>query len=231
MNMKKIYFSLMLALSSLFTFTSCDMDKTPYGSLDENIAIQNMNDIARYRTIFYTNLRGLTNGDYLAIPELQMDGFHGIIGNGNRQGIISNGLIEPSTEEMETIWGGIYGCIANANYGITKMQQMIESGEYKDNDLAMLKRYQGEGYFLRAFCYFYLVDHFSPAYTSANAETAALGMPIQLVYAPSGDVSTYPGRSTLKQTYDQIESDLNAAYQAISAYETIDASQVAAEAP
>lgn len=231
MNMKKIYFSLMLALSSLFTFTSCDMDKTPYGSLDENIAIQNMNDIARYRTIFYTNLRGLTNGDYLAIPELQMDGFHGIIGNGNRQGIISNGLIEPSTEEMESIWGGIYGCIANANYGITKMQQMIESGEYKDNDLAMLKRYQGEGYFLRAFCYFYLVDHFSPAYTSANAETAALGMPLQLVYAPSGDVSTYPGRSTLKQTYDQIESDLNAAYQAISAYETIDASQVAAEAP
>lgn len=62
-----------------------------------------MNDIARYRTIFYTNLRALTNGDYLAIPELQMDGFHGIIGNGNRQGIISNGLIEPSTEEMETI--------------------------------------------------------------------------------------------------------------------------------
>lgn len=231
MNMKKIYFSLMLALSSLFTFTSCNMDKTPYGSLDENIAIQNMNDIARYRTIFYTNLRALTNGDYIAIPELQMDGFHGIIGNGNRQGIISNGLIEPSTGEMETIWGGIYGCIANANYGITKMQQMIESGEYKDNDLAMLKRYQGEGYFLRAFCYFYLVDHFSPAYTSANAETAALGMPIQLVYAPSGDVSTYPGRSTLKQTYDQIESDLNAAYQAISAYETIDASQVAAEAP
>lgn len=143
MNMKKIYFSLMLALSTLFTFTSCDMDKTPYGSLDENIAIQNMNDIARYRTIFYTNLRALTNGDYLAIPELQMDGFHGIIGNGNRQGIISNGLIEPSTEEMETIWGGIYGCIANANYGITKMQQMIESGEYKDNDLGYAEALSG----------------------------------------------------------------------------------------
>jgi hypothetical protein len=229
--MKKIYYSLMLALSMLFTFTSCDMDKAPYGSLDENIAIQNLNDIARYRTIFYTNLRALTNGDYIAIPELQMDGFHGVIGNGNRQGIISNGLIEPSTEEMEDIWGGIYGSIANANYGIAKMQQMIESGEYTDNDLAMLKRYQGEGYFLRAFCYFYLADHFCPAYTSANAETAALGLPLQLVYAPSGDVSTYPGRSTLKETYNQIETDLNAAYQALSAYEAIDASQVAAEAP
>ena len=228
--MKKLYISLVLAVGSLFTFSSCDMDKTPYGSLDETIAIQSMDDIARYRAIFYTNLRSMTNGDWLSFSEIQMDGFQGVIGNGNREGIFNNGLIEPSTEDIEDLWGGLYGCIANANYGIAKTQQMIESGDYSGDDLLMLQRYNGEGTFMRAYAYFYLVDHFCPAYTSANGDTPALGAPLQLVYAPSGDVSTYPGRSTLNETFKQIENDLADAYTALVAYEVNDKSQVAPEA-
>ena len=46
--MKKTYLSLML-LACLAV--SCDMDRKPYGSLDETTAVQSMNDIARFRNM------------------------------------------------------------------------------------------------------------------------------------------------------------------------------------
>ena len=59
--MKKIYFALMLALGTLVA--SCDMDKEPYGSLNENSAIQSMNDIHRFRkTEPFRELFGLPRG-------------------------------------------------------------------------------------------------------------------------------------------------------------------------
>ena len=227
--MKKIYFSLILAVGALFT-TSCDMDKAPYGSLDETTAIQDMNDISRFRAMFYRNLRSMTNGEWITLQELQMDMFHGLTSNGNRGGVMSNGLITSSYDDIESMWAGAYSCIADANYGITKTQEMIESGDFEGDDITMLKRYQGEAYFQRAFCYYWLADHFCPAYTAANGETAALGAPLVTVYNPSGDVESYPSRSTLNETYKLIEDDLQNAYAEISAYEAIDNSQVAPNA-
>ena len=226
--MKKIYFSLILAVGALFT--SCDMDKAPYGSLDENSAIQNMNDISRYRAMFYRDLRTMTNGEWITLQELQMDMFHGLISNGNRGGVMSNGQITSSYDDNESMWANVYSCIADANYGISKTHEMIESGEFENDDLATLKRYNGEAYFLRAFCYYWLTDHYCQAYTAAKGDTPALGMPIVTVYNPSGNVESYPSRSTLNETYKLIEDDLAAAYTALTAYEAIDKSQVAPEA-
>jgi hypothetical protein len=42
--MKKIYISLMLVLG-LGLLSSCDMDKKPFGSIDETTAIQHVNDL------------------------------------------------------------------------------------------------------------------------------------------------------------------------------------------
>ena len=68
--MKKIYLSLMLMVGLL---ASCDMDKKPYGSLDETTAIQSMNDLSRYRNYMYTSLRGITSGAWLTYSDIQMD--------------------------------------------------------------------------------------------------------------------------------------------------------------
>ena len=61
--MKKIYLSLML-LGAL-TFTSCDMDKVPYGSLDENTAVSKMQDLTKFRDQLYGTLRGVTAGNWV----------------------------------------------------------------------------------------------------------------------------------------------------------------------
>ena len=50
--MKKIYFSLMLLCA--MAFTSCSMDKAPYGSLDDNTAIEKEKDLRQFRTALYT---------------------------------------------------------------------------------------------------------------------------------------------------------------------------------
>ena len=226
-NMKKIYFALMLALGTLVA--SCDMDKEPYGSLNENSAIQSMNDIHRFRNIMYTSLRSMTTGGWIARPEIQMDMFHGIINNGNREGTFSNALITSSTDEVESYWASCYSIIANANYLINKVNDMKADAQFKDN-VAELDRYQGEGYFTRAFAYFWLADHFCQPYAADKAETPALGLPIVLTYNPSGDVSSYPSRSTMKATYDLILSDLDAAFTKLKAYEGTDKSQVAPQA-
>ena len=39
------------------TFTSCDMDKAPYGVLDETTAIESIHDLGVFRVQLYENLR------------------------------------------------------------------------------------------------------------------------------------------------------------------------------
>lgn len=51
--MKKIFLALCL-VGSLFT-TSCDMDKSPIGELDDQTAIQSLNDVFRFRNGLYSN--------------------------------------------------------------------------------------------------------------------------------------------------------------------------------
>lgn len=85
--------------------TSCDMDKKPYGSLDNDTAIQNLNDCRRFRNGLYSSMRSLTTGGYVNYPEIQMDMFHGVSNNGNRIGEFSNGNINSATRDIATIWG------------------------------------------------------------------------------------------------------------------------------
>ena len=215
--MKKIYLSIMLLVGLL---ASCDMDKTPYGSLDENTAIQGMNDIARFRNMVYTSLRGKTAGGWISYQDIQMDEFHGIISNGNRVGEFSNGQITSSQSDIETMFASCYSSIATANSLIEKTEMLINSGNFSEEEVAEIKRYQGEAYFLRGFCYFFLADHFCQPYTAELGKKEHSGMPIVLKYEPSGDVTTYPSRATLDETYALIESDLNKAYTELKAYET-----------
>jgi len=226
--MKKIYFSLILLLS--MAFASCDMDKAPYGSLDEQTAIQSLNDVLRYRNGFYGALRGMTSGYWIYDQEIQMDGFLGTISNGNREGEFSNGTINSSTYDIEDFWSVPYYYIQEANYIIPKIDELIASGSFDDDEITDMKRYQGEAHFLRAFCYFWLADKYCPAYTSSIGDTQAKGVPIVTTYAPSGNVESYPSRSTLNETFSLIEEDLAAAYSALKSYESTDASAVAPNA-
>lgn len=215
-NMKKIIFALVLAGG---LFSSCDMDKKPYGSLDDQTAIQTLNDCFRFRNGLYSSLRGMTAGSWINFPEIQMDIFQGLSDNGNQVGPFSIGNILSSDQDIEGFWGSVYGVINKANYIIEKMEVLKESDTFSDEDRIELNRYEGESRFVRAFCYFWLADHFCQSYTTTNAQTAAMGLPLVTKYYPTADRSMYPGRSTQDETYKLINDDLEVAYTALKAYE------------
>ena len=225
--MKKIFIALMMAGA---TVASCDMNMTPYGALDDETAIQTLNDCFRFRNGLYTSMRGLCTGGYITYPEVQMDMFQGTIDNGNRIGVIANGNFTSSTGEFETIWANLYTVINAANYIIEKIDDLRASGTFSDADLLSMSRYEGEAKFMRAYCYYWLADHYCPAYSTENAETDGLGIPVVTTYYPTYDSSVYPGRGTQAATYKQIEDDLADAYTALTTFEQTDKSAVAPNA-
>lgn len=210
--------------------SSCEMDKKPFGSIDETTAVQNVNDLGRFRAGVYSALRGMNTGGWITYQDIQMDQFHGLISNGNRVGTFSNGLLTSADSDIESMFAGCYSRIATANYLIEKAGEMAKSGAYDEANLALINRYKAEGHFLRAYCYFFLADHFSEPYAEVDATKEGTGAMLVTKYNPTGDVDAYPSRSSLDATYALIESDLEAAYTGLKEYETVDASNAAPNA-
>ena len=219
--MKKIFLALLLVCSVL---TSCDMDKRPWGSLDDVTGVQNVNDVYRYRNNFYNVLKSVNSGWYFAYPDIQMDQFMGIISNGNRVGTLSNGIFDSGDGDIEAYWANCYGRIASVNFIIPKIESMIESGEFEGEDLYQLKRYLGEAKFCRAYQYWMLADKFMENYSKVGGSTAAKGLPLVTEYNPTGETDKYPGRSTQDETYALINKDLDEAYAALKEFEGSEAS-------
>lgn len=218
--MKKILFSMLTLGASVLT--SCDMDLAPIGSINDTDAIESVTDVEYFRNGLYSNIRALSTGAYVFYTELQMDEFLGLTINGNYYSAFNNGTVLSSDGDMESIWGGLYGAIGNCNFLIPRAEALLEREDLKEADRVAIKRYVGEAYFARAYYYAYLLDHFCPVMTSANATAPDLGLPIVTEYAPTADRAKYPGRSSLADTYAFIEGDLQKAYDDILAFETAD---------
>ncbi|MCR6504948.1 RagB/SusD family nutrient uptake outer membrane protein [Bacteroides muris (ex Fokt et al. 2023)] len=217
--MKKIFIALLMAGG---LFASCDMDKKPYGSLDDQTAIQTLNDCKRFRNGLYSSMRSITAGSWVNSQEIQMDIFQGIIGNGNQVGTFANGTILSSDQTIESMWSSIYSVINSANYIIEKMEKLSGSDGWSQEQMVELNRYNGEAHFVRAYCYYWLVDHFCETYSSVNAQAPAKGVPLVTVYYPTADRAVYPSRSTQDESYKLIAEDLDVAYTALKAFESGD---------
>ena len=215
--MKRIYFSLMLLCA--VAFSSCSMDKAPYGSLDDKTAIEKEQDLRQFRNALYTNIRAVTSGSWLYLSDIQMDEFHGLISNGNQVGSFSNGLITISDGDISSKWSGSYSMIATANAIIEHAASMQASDEFSKNDKIAFAHYDAEAHFVRAFMYFWLADHFCQSYTQCDPSKAASGLPLSTSYNPTGNIADYPSRSTLDETFALIEDDMQKAYDGLVAYE------------
>lgn len=217
--MKKIILSVALATAVL---SSCSLNEEPAGMLTFTDSFESVDDFARFRNGLYGDLRAIGTGFYISATELQMDMFNGVITNGNRMGTLANGNVLSSDSDIEAVWAGLYGSINTSNLMIEKIGPFIEANKesLSEEDLLELRRYEGEAKFNRAFMYFYLYQHFCQPYDAAKADVPALGLPLVTVYHPTKDRKSYPGRSTMKQTYTLIEQDLQDCYDALKEYET-----------
>lgn len=214
--MKKFLYPL-LGLSALFA--SCDMKMDPKNAMNQEDAMTEFQNLEYYRNGFYSSLRGRTAGSYISTAAMQGDEFIGIVINGNRLGSVNNGDITSSTGDVTGFFGSMYSAIADANYFFPYAEAMLNEGLDSEEDMAQLKRYVAEAKFLRAYAYWFLLDHYCGNYTPENGDTPALGLPLVEVYNPTPLTSMYPGRSTLNETYAFIERDLKDAYDGLKEFE------------
>lgn len=227
--MKKYFWAVLVAAGTLFT--SCDMDLRPVGALDDQTAIQSVNDCFRFRNGLYSSLRGLTTGSYVYAPDLQADEFHATSYYGNRMGFFTSGNILSSDGDITNYWSSCYSVINSANYLIERMQPLLENEEsLSQEDRDALERYNAEAHFIRAYVYYWLMQRFCENYSTETAQAEHKGLPLVTVYNPTGNSSAYPARSTQDETYALIDGDLQIAYDGLSKFEQNDQSCLAPNA-
>lgn len=216
--MKKLLYTF-LGLGALLA-TSCSMDLEPVGSIPDDKAFETINDVEYFRNGFYNRVRALSTGGYISYTEIQMDQFLGTAINGNRIGALNNGNVMSNDGDIESIWGGLYSGIADCNYFLEKAPKLVEEGKVVE-EVDLLNLYVAESRFIRAYFYYWLLDHYCPVYNDANKDKK-LGLPIVTVYYPTADRNYYPERSTLEETYTFIETELEEALKGLEAWEAIE---------
>ncbi len=102
----------------------------------------------------------------------------------------------------DPIWNGEYKKIFTANLVLANLDNVT-------GDDALKNELRADAHFIRAYCYWVLVNHFCLPYTPASPlkDAAGLGLPLK----QSTDYEESFDRATLKQTYDFIEADLKEA--------------------
>lgn len=211
-------------LIGALAFSSCSMDEAPFGQLDDQTAINSAQSLRQFRNQLYSNMRVVTSGEWLYRSDIAMDEFHGLINNGNREGVYSNGSITSTDADLKSMWQSSYNVIAKCNSVIEHAALMVSDESYSDADKIDFVRYASEAHFVRAYMYFWLADHYCKSYTQTDPKAEHSGLPLTTTYNPTGDVNAYPSRSTLEQTFLLIEEDIENAIIGLQAYEATGAS-------
>ena len=208
--MKKLFIIALTVM--MFGMASCDMDQMPYDSIPTDEALTTLVGFEEARTGIYSTYIGLTGGSYVLAPEIQGDAFNAVADFSNKYGDLYRWMFESNHSTIETIWANCYGAIGRANFFIDGVQNISEHPEFELSEIQkqQINVYEGEAYFTRAYCYFYLTTLFCRDYDPATA-ASTLGLPLQIKYEPKIPATQYPGRSSLEDTYRQILKDLEEA--------------------
>ena len=196
--MKKI---LAIALVAATALTSCDIERLPYGSMSaEQITSDPSASLDALMNGVYAQLKtwsdpmhrcGEYAGDNMMIRGSSTDAFFEFISYSRT----------PNNYRLQNFWDYGYKGIAQASNIIN----MIEEGQSEEIDNQL-----GECYYVRGMLYFYFVRAYGRPYYQAPEKN--LGVPI--VNGTPDNIMTdlfMEDRATVKETYEQVISDLKKA--------------------
>jgi hypothetical protein len=199
---------LAILLPSMVSITSCSkkfLTDNPYNALLSNSAIKAESDLLAIVTGNYSNLRATDlYGRTLPVRgDLMADNTFVITANSGRY-IQMNTFTQSKLDAFALgVWQNAYVGIKNADFIINNAPAVTPS--------ANVSQYVGEAYAIRALMHFELVRNFSTPYTAGST---GLGVPIILDF----NRDTLPARSSIKDVYTQIISDLEKAYSLMTVY-------------
>ena len=202
--MKKIILS--LAVLALLV-SSCNLDEQPQGVIPKDNSIVTIDDAegwARYEHIY---LRAYTAGSYIYTTEIASDFFNPMIDYGNREGNEYRWDWNSGTPFVD-IWGGAYSGINHACYVIETVENMDKSG-FDASQLQRINYVLGVAHFTKAYFGLKLLEYYAPVYNSSNA--GKYGIMLVDLHRPSGDINSYPGRSTVEESYNWVVNEAKTA--------------------
>jgi hypothetical protein len=172
------------------------IEKTPYDSTPTATTLTDASALQTALNGAYSELRavGQFGRDFPIIGDLQADNTYVEKQNSGRYLAQYNYSVVANDGVVLEMWQDSY-------QGILRANQIINS-DLSGSDVAVIK---AQAYAVRALLYFKLINIYAKPYTQ---DTAALGVPLVLVYAPYN----LPSRSSVGQVYTQIISDLKTAF-------------------
>jgi hypothetical protein len=199
--MKKNIFKIIILIPLLGLTFGCQgfLDLTPSHQLVKDNALQTIEDYEGALTGAYNAVifGGYYGANYLAMPEYMADNVSRTAELFSGQDDTDNWLASPFATRIDDIWSDIYTVINRANTVINNIEGLQETTAGQKN------RILGQALALRAMAHFDLLRFFGQEY---DRNSTKLGVMIRT----QNDL-TYPARSTVKETYDQIFADLTQA--------------------
>jgi tetratricopeptide (TPR) repeat protein len=196
----------MLAASTLLT--SCSLDTETYDFKDDDNAVTSLTDV-----------RALMNGCYNTLGDYEFLGNYAVslsdFVSGMSTGSSSSGhmysysafTFSDTEGELADLWGYGYKIAANATTAINKCKEMMADGTVTESEYNTAYSYMAQCYALKAMAFYYMVNYFGLPYSSTNASTDGIVIYDTDVPSETDQVS----RSTVGETYDQIQKDLDSA--------------------
>lgn len=204
--MKK--FAYIFALFTILTgTTACSLDKLPVTQQTVG-EIATVQDIQGLRLGMYSLGRALFTGQQAFWTDYQSDVYNELTTSGNRGGYFFRWFLQSSDTDVAGMWNNNYATISRANLVMSSVDNIYEAQTAADK--ALLDRYKGEAYLIRAMVYRNLALRFCVDYEPTTADDE-YGVPLQNEYVYNILTFVPNGRGTLEDTYQQILDDIAAA--------------------
>lgn len=201
--MKK--YILMSCLILMFT-TACNddlLDTQPETSIPESIAFSTPEKILAQTNNLYKQLQNQSfyGGRFIVFNEQRADQFGQNDGNAATGSAVWNQNVASTNDFVNNVWSIGYTAINASNILISKMNETTVISK------ELAKNYIAEAKFVRAFCYFSLIQTYAKPY---NQDKSSLGLPLRLTpITTSGNNDM--ARSSVEMVYNQILKDLDEA--------------------
>lgn len=193
--------------------SSCSLDLQPSSSISTETSLTTLADAQNFRRDLYLTMRDyLCSGSPVYLMELMGDSFHASITFGNRNGEYYKWEMRSTFGNVETLWHYSYYTVMLANFLEEKIPQ-IQGTESEKKQLDIIL---GECAFAKAWSMFMLAELFCENYNPSTAQSTYGVMLSDASFTTPSSPATYPGRSTLAETYDYIARNLAIAEQKLS---------------